>query len=500
MIKYAQILIVSLLALASAAADDRPNILFIFTDDYAYDATGFSGNKTVKTPHLDSLAKSGTEFTHAYNSGSWSGAVCIASRTMLMTGQQVWNAAATWSGTTPEAAMKAKKSGKKIGKSGKGLSNFKKAGKFWPQIMQSAGYDTYYAGKWHTGGKDIAATWGNIKNIRPGMPNQVSSRYKRIIADDGSSNWSPTDTDNKGFWKGGKHWSEVLADDGIEFLDKAKKSKKPFLMTLSFNAPHDPRQAPQKYQDMYPYSSIEVPKNFLPEYPHKMGSNKIRDEKLIQFPRTEMAVKVNISEYYALVTHTDDQIGRILAHLKKLELDKNTIIIFTADHGLAVGSHGLVGKQNMHEHSLRVPWLIAGPGIPQGKKVTTPIYLQDVMATTLDIAKVKKPKHVDFNSVLPLIKKKNEKITMYGAYTNYQRMVIHNGFKLISYPQINVELLYNLKNDPEEITNLSKNPEFSSHLKVLRKKLAEKMVEFKDPMNIKDPVNSYPYKGAPGAH
>ena len=478
-------------------AEKQPNILFIFTDDFAYNATGFSGNKTVKTPHLDSLAKSGTTFTHAYNSGSWSGAVCIASRTMLMTGQQVWNASATFSGVTHEE-LKGKKN---LWHSNKLLKEMKQKGQLWPQIMQNAGYETYYAGKWHTGGHNIAKSWQNLKNIRPGMPNQTRARYQRKFDENGKSSWDPTDTSKRGFWGGGKHWSEVLAEDGIHFLDQASKQDKPWLITLSFNAPHDPRQAPKKFQDMYPYSSIELPKSFQPEYPYQIGSNRIRDENLAAFPRTKLDIQANLSEYYALISHTDEQVGRVIKHLKKLKLDKNTIIIFTADHGLAVGSHGLVGKQNMHEHSVRVPWFITGPKIPKNKKISTPIYLQDVMATCIDLAQTEKPKHVDFNSVLPLIKSpKRKNHTIYGAYTNFQRMLIYKNFKLIVYPQINVELLYYLKQDPLELKNLADKPEYASKLKVLRKKLVKKMQEMNDPITLEAPTKNYPYRPAPNKH
>ena len=279
------------LATASSFAADKPNILFIFADDHAYGAINSHGNKEVKTPHLDKLTQSGTRFSHAYNPGAWGGAVCVASRTMMMTGRQVWNAHKTNHGEL--------------------IANKQ----FFPQLMQTAGYDTYFAGKWHVGSSQNCETaWVNTRNIRPGMPNQTKERYNRNWTP-GKDDWSPVDPKFTGFWKGGKHWSEVLADDGEAFLSEAGKKDKPFMMMLCFNAPHDPRQAPQKYQDMYPYDSIAVPKNFIKEYPLPVGSNKIRDEKLGPFPRTDYSVKVIRSEYYALISHMDTQIGRIMAAL-----------------------------------------------------------------------------------------------------------------------------------------------------------------------------------------
>jgi len=142
-------------------------------------------------------------------------------------------------------------------------------------------------------------------------------------------------------------------------------------MYLAFNATHDPRQSPKEYIDRYPLDRIKLPENFLPQYPHaaKVCGLGLRDEKLMPYPRTEFAVKVHRQEYFAIVTHMDDQIGRILEALEKSGKADNTYIIFTADHGLAVGHHGFCGKQNMYDHSMRVPFFIVGPDIEAGSKI-----------------------------------------------------------------------------------------------------------------------------------
>ena len=162
-----------------------------------------------------------------------------------------------------------------------------------------------------------------------------------------------------------------MANETMGFLENASASENPFFMYIAFNAPHDPRQSPKEYVDMYPVDEIALPANFLPEYPYKdkMGCSKtLRDEMLAPFPRTEYAVKVNRQEYYAIITHMDAQIGRILKKLEETGQSDNTYIFFSADHGLSVGQHGLLGKQNMYEHSLRPPMIIVGPDIPEGKK------------------------------------------------------------------------------------------------------------------------------------
>jgi len=123
-----------------------------------------------------------------------------------------------------------------------------------------------------------------------------------------------------------------------------------------------------------------VPVNALAEYPHAeaMGAGRtLRDERLAPYPRTDRSIKTQRREYYALITHLDAQIGRVLQALEANGQADNTWIFFTADHGLAVGQHGLMGKQNMYEHSLRVPFIVVGPGVNPDRKIATPIYLQE---------------------------------------------------------------------------------------------------------------------------
>ena len=412
----------------------KPNFLFIFADDFAYDCVGVAGNDEVATPRLDELAKRGTRFTHCYNMGSWSGAVCVASRTMLNTGHFVWRAQ------------------KAVGKLNE---EYVPQRRMWSQRMEDAGYDTYMTGKWHVKAKpeDIFKT---ARHVRPGMPNQVPEGYNRPKSPE-DKEWLPWDKERQGFWKGGKHWSEIVADDAEEFISTAKDADNPFFMYVAFNAPHDPRQSPQKFVEMYPVEKVSMPKPFYPTYPHELGMLRIRDEKLAPFPRNEFNIKKNRAEYYAIITHLDVQIGRILDSLEKSGLADSTYIVFTADHGLAVGHHGLMGKQNMHDHSLRVPFFIAGPHVPAAKTTSEKIYLQDAMATSLDLAGAGKPKGVEFNSVMPIVlddaKSPYDKI--YGGYLASQRAIISGNHKLIVYPKLGTKLLFNQVNDEWEETDIA---------------------------------------------
>jgi choline-sulfatase len=326
-------------------------------------------------------------------------------------------------------------------------------------------------------------------SVRGGRPNQTADRYDRTFIEGESDTWSPYDESKGGYWKGGKHWSEVLGDEAIGFLETAKNDTDPFFMYVAFNAPHDPRQSPKKYVDMYPVENISVPENFLPEYPfcEEAGAgHKLRDEKLAPYPRTEYSIRVNRQEYYAIITHMDDQIGRILEALDESGKADNTYIIFTADHGLALGDHGFVGKQNMYDRSIRVPLFVAGPGIEAGKVIDQKVYLQDAMATSLDIAGSDAVKDVDFNSLLPLCegKKKRGYDAVYGAYVGTQRMIRTDQYKMIIYPIANTVRLYNIKNDPEEMNDLAGDKNYKKVMDKLFKQFKELQKEVEDPLDV----------------
>lgn len=471
----------------------KPNIIFIFTDDQTYSSIHALGNTEIITPALDAMVSSGTTFTNAYNMGSWTGAVCAASRAMIMSGRSVWRAndfRTNWH----------KKDSVSLSKT-------------WGKLMESAGYDTYMTGKWHI---DAPAdlVFKNTVHIRPGMPEDrwnhkimaakfdslpalkkagsgsiMPIGYNRPISENDTA-WNPVDQKFGGFWEGGKHWSEVLKDDAISFIDQAQTKEAPFFMYLAFNAPHDPRQAPQEYQDMYAINKISVPKSYLPEYTYRHdieNSNDLRDEALAPFPRTEHAIKVHTKEYYASITHVDAQIGLILEALKKSNKIDNTYIFLTADHGLAMGRHGLLGKQSLFDHSIRPPMIVIGPDIPKNKKSNADVYLQDIMATSLDIAGIEKPTYVEFSSFRDIAKgerKESHYPAIYGAYLDAQRMIRKNGYKLLVFPKIDKILLFNLKNDPEEMNNIADDPSNKEKVKTMFADLVQLQKEMEDPLNL----------------
>ncbi|QDV30396.1 Arylsulfatase [Planctopirus ephydatiae] len=483
------------------AEDRRPHLVLILADDMTYDAMSLFDRREVQTPHLDALARRGTFFTHAANMGSWSPAVCIASRSMLLTGRTLWKAE----------------------KSHKQLSHLASQELLWPQRLKKAGYRTFISGKWHLP-VPPEKVFDQAVHIRPGMPADKPAGYNRPL-EDTKDVWSASDPAFGGYWEGGTHWSEVLANDAEIFLGSQASAKSPFLMYLAFNAPHDPRQAPQEFLDQYPASNLKLPAPFLPRYPfaQAMGSPpSLRDERLAPFPRTEAAIKQHLKEYYALITHLDAQIGKILHAIESSGTHRETIIAFTADHGLAIGQHGLMGKQNLYDHSTRVPlFFVSIPAgssaksphrettIHEGKQVTRPVYLQSVAATFLDLAGVPLLPEEEYPSLLPLIRetttinaatpqnfqnlrfaKETDSLSakewhddLIGSYLHRQRSITSGGMKLILYPEANAERLYNLKTDPLEQTDLSAN---ESHLET-RKQLRERLIQWQK--TLEDPLH-----------
>jgi len=450
-------------AAGAMAGAKPPNIVFILVDDLGDVDVGAYGNREVRTPNIDRLAEGGALFSHAYNMGSWTGAVCVASRTMLNTGLMLWRAQRV---DQPQ---------------------WRAEGRFWSDMLRAAGYRTYMTGKWHVQ-TDARQVFDVTRTLRGGMPRDTPAGYDRP-REDREDPWDAADPKWGGFWAGGRHWSEVLADDAGIMIAEAAQRDEPFFMYLAFNAPHDPRQSPQPYLDRYPVGDIELPASFLPEYPYNaaIGSPRsLRDERLAPFPRTEQAVRVHRREFYAIISHLDTQVGRILDALEESGQTDHTWIFFTADHGLAVGRHGLMGKQNMYEHSLRVPFIVSGPGVEPGTRIHAPIYYQDIVPTTLELAGKKVPEHVEFRSVLPLLRGERETSypAIYAAYTNRARAVIEEGYKLMVYPTVPKMRLFHLDDDPHEIRDLAGDPGQAGRVRQLRERLQALQAQMEDGLSL----------------
>lgn len=450
----------------SAIAKEQPNFLVIIADDQSIDTIHSLGNSRISTPNLDKLVEKGTTFTHVFNQGSWSGAVCAPSRQMINTGRNLH-----FTGFAPKGG------------------NSQTKHPLWGETFRDNGYETFITGKWHVGEGALKRSFDIGRAVHEGgMPRIAKGgQWKPWLTEFGEGVEWNTEQKNQ-------HTSEAFADAAIAYLDtKDKRNEKPFLMYVGFTAPHDPRQSPQSYVDKYPPESVMLPPNYMDMHPFDDGDYNNRDEALMTFPRTKHQTKEFIAEYYAMIEHMDAEIGRILDALEASGKADNTYVIFTADHGLAVGKHGLAGKQNQYEHSIRAPFIMVGKNVPANTKVKGMFYLNSLFPTTAELAGIKAPESVQAESIVPLIEGEKEVMydTIYGSYRHFQRMARNQRYKMIYFPMLKKTVLFDLLNDPWELNDISKQPGSDAIIAKLSAKLEELKVMTGDPLQNDDPIGSY---------
>lgn len=402
----------------------KPNILFLFADDQRADALGCSGNTYIRTPNIDRIAENGVRFTNNYVMGGHHGAICAPSRAMLMSGKSLFHVYDVLDGVMT-----------------------------MPKYFSNYGYETFGTGKWHNGAKSFEATFQKGDNVFLGGMSDHYNVPCRTLGSDGKL----TEPVKKGYS------TDLFAEAAINFLSTYASGAKqnPFFCYVAFTAPHDPRSPHKDYMGMYPDGTIPLPGNFKELHPFAFDALNVRDETLGAWPRTPEMIQQSLSDYYALISHLDNRIGEIIENLKKLGLYGNTIIVYAADNGLAIGSHGLLGKQDLYEHSMKVPLIISGPGIPKNEVRKAMLYLFDLFPTLSDLCGLPSPEGVDGKDFVPVLmgKEKAVRHSIYTAYRNTVRAVRTEEWKLIRYPQRNYSQLFNLKNDPLEINNLAALPE-----------------------------------------
>lgn len=381
----------------------KPNVIFLLTDDQRPDTIGALGNPRIVTPTLDELANTGFVFSNAYNLGSDLGAVCAPSRNMILSGRAYFR----WEGrfAPPEPANLA-------------------------DSMKNFGYETYHHGK-----------KGNTAE-------EIHKRFEHT-----------TYLDPQGRFEGrpGQH----IINAALDFLSN-RADERPFFMYLAFAAPHDPRLAEERYMDMYPAASMPLPADYLPVHPFDNGEMVIRDELLEDWPRSEDAIRTHLREYYAVITALDEQIGRLVAYLKENGLYENTYIVFGSDQGLAIGSHGLMGKQNLYQHSARSPLIIVGPDIEPGGSDAL-VYLLDIYPTILSLVGSPPEAELDGDTLAPIVYRQADRVrkSLFLSYKDVQRAIRDERYKLIVYPHNGTKQLFDLETDPHERNNLAENPDYA---------------------------------------
>jgi arylsulfatase A-like enzyme len=414
---------------AAPAADPpkRPNVLILFADDQRADTIAAWGNAHIRTPNLDKLVARGTSFRNNYCFGSNSGAVCVPSRAMLMTGK-------TWLDVRHDLA----------------------GSTLLPEVLRQAGYATFATGKWHNGEASLVRAFPDARSVFfGGMADHTRVPVADVTGGKVGNRHTAT-----------KFSSEEFADAAIDFID-GQKGERPFLCYVAFTAPHDPRNPPEKYRAIYYKDRPPLPANFRPLPAFDNGMTKgIRDEDLAPYPRTREVISDQLCEYYGNITYLDEQVGRILAALDKSGHAKDTLVVYAADHGLALGSHGLLGKQSVYEHSMKCPLIVAGPGVPAGKSTTAFSYLLDLFPTICDATGVKPPDGMAGHSLRPVWAGEKDRVrdSVFLPFLGLMRAVRDERWKLIVYPPINHRELFDLKADPDETHDLAADPAYAKEI------------------------------------
>ena len=452
----------------------KPNILFIITDDQRFDTIHTLGNDEIITPNLDSLAERGVSFDRAHIAGGTCGAVCMPSRAMVMSGRNPFHL-------------------EELG------GNIPSEHKTLAETFKNNGYETIGLGKWHNGCPAYARSFTQGAKIFfggmwdhwnvPTCRYDPTGEYDNVInfVVDFYSDNHPQEQHCDEF-EPGKHSSTLLTDSAIELLKENAGKEKPFFMYLAYLAPHDPRTMPDKFRRMYDLEKIKLPPNFQKTIDTNYPLMVHRDEHLAAYPREEAEIKRHIAEYFAMITHLDYEIGRLLQALEESGEKDNTIIVFTGDNGLAVGQHGWLGKEDIYEHGVRVPLIMAGPGIAENSRNKAFVYLYDIFPTLCEKAGIEIPESVDGKSFVQLLDGEhgeNFRDELYLIFDEFVRGVKDDNYKLIEYRNGDAEedkwtFLYDMKNDPWETKNLANCEEYKDTIAELRKKIINHRDEWEE--------------------
>lgn len=440
----------------------------MIADDHRHSEIHALHNTSVQTPNFDKLAEEGTAFKNMHIMGGWHRAVCAPSRACLLTGGNVFHAVTDEPEPVFDDIMK-------------NHCDINSKMKFMPEVLKKAGYYTYAIGKWHNDKQSFRKGFNGGDALFFGGMSEPEEIPLHHFNEKGE--YPPEDAVVIK-----KHATERFCDAGVRFIEEYNEES-PFFMYMAFTSPHDPRKAPQKYKDLYDPADIPLPKNFMPVHPFDNGEMQVRDEGLARLPREPQEICEHIADYYSMISHTDSEIGRVLGALQKKGIEDNTIIVYTSDHGLALGQHGLIGKQNLYDHSIRIPFIIKGPGIQKGQIIDALSCQMDIFPTLCELAGIKIPETADGKSLLPLINGQNEKIygSVFSVYKDLQRMVKKNKWKMIRYYRSEKSetgsekiQIFNIEEDPWEINNVALDPKYLYLFEELSQEMKQWQIRVKD--------------------
>lgn len=467
-------LALSLLTLSAAAA--KPNFLFIIVDDQSpFDLKAYDPKSTLDTPNIDRIAREGLVLDAAHQQGGWSGAVCTCSRTMIMTGRTLWR--------TPGANGR-KKANKLVPKGIEGST--------LPAVFNDAGYET-------------------VRTCKKGNSYEAANKTFQIRNDA---------TKRGGTAESGSEWH---GDQVMGYLTDREKqqAKKPFMIYYGFSHPHDTRDGTPELLAKYGATNHtdknslpaanpkqpSLPVNWLDKHPFPHGHPGLRDEVRVSGVwenRDERTIRNELGREFACSENIDIQIGRALKKLEAMGELENTYVIYTSDHGMAIGRHGLQGKQNLYEHTFRVPYIVMGPGVKKGRAPGN-IYLLDTLATLCDLAGIPAPESNEGESFKSVLTGEGKTVrdTLYGAYTGGTkpgiRCVKNGDWKLIKYDTLDGAVhetqLFNLAENPNEfllehgkddpkLNDLAEDPKHATKLAEMEALLLSEMTRLNDPYRL----------------
>lgn len=472
---------------------ERPNILFIMSDDHAYQAISAYGHGLNETPNIDRLAKEGAIFTRACVTNS----ICAPSRAVLLTGKHSF-----------------------INGKVDNVMPFDWDQPNFPKLMQANGYQTAMIGKIHLDGLPQGF---DFSMVLPGQGQYYNPDFlvngERVRIDG--------------------YCTEIITETALDWLKNKRDQNKPFCMLYHQKAPHRNWQPAPKYVNLYDDVTFDPPSNFFDDYegrgsaakeqemeiarhmmwghdfklitdPNGDTTNFIRDinrmddeqranwmaayedenqELLNNMPEgKELALwKYNryIKDYLRSIKSVDDGVGEVLDYLEEAGLDENTIVVYTSDQGFYLGEHGWFDKRFMYEESFRTPLLVRYPKeIEPGTKIDKLVQNLDFAPTFLDYAGIEVPEDIQGESFRKLVSGKTKKWRDAVYYTYYEYPAVHmvkrhygiatDRYKLMHfYYDVDEWEMYDLETDPQEMNNIYDDPEYTEVREMLHKRLEE---------------------------
>lgn len=473
---------------AATAADSRPNILFIMSDDHAYQAISAYGSNRNQTPNIDRLAKEGMRFDRAFVTNS----ICGPSRAVILTGKYshlngfIDNAANAWFNGRQQTA---------------------------PKLLQAAGYQTAMVGKWHL-------------NSDP-----TGFDYWQVLLGQGPY-YNPAMKTAEGIVKHAGYTTDVITDVALDWLQNKRDKSRPFLLMYQHKAPHRNWQPAPRHLDKYKDVTIPEPETLFDDYsgrtkpaaenqmsvakhlspndlklvpqgltPEQQAAfdkaygeenKQLEEAKLTGDARTKWNYQRFVKDYLRCVDAVDENVGRVLDYLDQSGLAANTVVIYTSDQGWYLGEHGWYDKRWMYEESFRTPLLVRWPGKTRPGSTTDKLVMNlDLAETFLEIASLPVPDDMQGKSIAPILRGEDpadwRKSVYYHYYEFPQPHHVHphlgvrtDRYKLIHFYTIDAWELFDLEKDPHELKSVYADAGYANVLADMQKELARLKEQYQD--------------------